>query len=303
MRRLILRAIAVAIALSVVSTAAIAQTPIGSIEKLFGVVDIDAFGVGEFVDAVVPEAVYEASVVRTGYESWAYVTIDGEEHTIGPNSTTPVSTFVSNRRQGKSEGFFARVLRELTRSLSPPEDDEIVAGGRAAEVQGETTAWVFDIDPNEMYAEALHQIDAGRFESAVESLRLIEFPEDGDYEVEEYYVNLAYALMGMGDFHAAMAASFEYALADPDPANACLLTPRLQLIGGIAAYYAEEDQIAGASLDAYLESEPLSTAAVKAISVKYSLLREQNRNAEATSLLRDARRAQPGVDWNAVANQ
>ncbi len=280
-----------------------AQSPIGSIEKLYGFVEIDAFGVGEFVHAVIPEAVYQASIVKTDYESWAYVTIDGEEHTIGPNSTTPISTFVSDRRQGKGEGFFARVLRELTRSLAPPEDDVIVAGGRAAEVQGPTTAWVFDIDPNEMFAEALHQIDAGRFESAVESLRLIEFPEDGDYEVEEYYVNLAYALMGMGDFHAAMAASFEYALADPEPENACLLTPRLQLIGGIAAYYAEEDEIADASLDAYLQSGPLSTAAVEAISTKYTLLREQNRNAEATSLLRDARRAQPAVDWNAVANQ
>ncbi len=303
MRRLTLRAIVLVGILVVVSSAAVAQTPIGSIEKIFEFVEIDAFGVGDFVEVVVPEAVYENSVVRTDYESWAYITIDGEEHTVGPNSTTPISAFVSDRRRGRSEGFFARILRQLTVSLSPPEDDVIVAGGRASEVQGATTSWVFDIDPNELFEEALHQIDAGRFESAVESLRLIEFPEDGDYEIEEYYVNLAYALMGMGDFHAAMAASFEYALADPDPENTALLTKRLQLIGGISAYYAGEDQIAGSSLDAYLQDEPLSSAAAEAISAKYNLLCEQNRTAEAGSLLRDARRAQPGVDWDAAISQ
>ncbi|MEE8441300.1 MAG: hypothetical protein V3S41_06230 [Spirochaetia bacterium] len=303
MRRSIFRAISVAIVLIVVSVAALAQAPIGSIEAMFGFVEIDAFGVGEFVDALAPEAVYEASVVRTDYESWAYITIDGEEHTVGPNSTTPVSTFISEQRRGRSEGFFARILRELARSLSPPEDQILVAGGRAAEIQGPTTSWVFEIDPNELFEEALHQIGAGRFESAVESLRLIEFPEDGDYEIEEYYVNLVYALMGMGDFYAAMSAGFEYALVEPDPDYVNLLTDRLQLLGGIAAYYAGEDQIAAVSLDAYLDDQPLASAAAEAISVKYSLLRDTDRNAEAASLLRDARRAQPGVDWDAVTNR
>jgi len=302
MRRIIFRSIALAGVLVVVSAAALAQSPIGSIEELFGFVEIDAFGVGDFVDAVAPEAVYESSVVRTEYESWAYITIDGEDHTVGPNSITPVSTFISDRRRGRSVGFFGRILRELTRSLAPPEDDEIIAGGRAAEIQGPTTSWVFDVDPNELFEEALHQIDAGRFESAVESLRLIEFPEDGDYKIEEYYVNLVYALMGLGDFHAAMAASFEYSMDEPDPEGVGLLTERLQLLSGISAYYAGEDGIANASLDAYLNDQPLSTAAAEAVSAKYHLLRDQGRNTEAEKLLRDAQNAQPGVDWNAIVN-
>ena len=303
MRRLTFRVFALACILVGISAAAIAQSPIGSIHEMYGFVEIDAFGVGEFVESSIPETVYEASVVRTDYESWAYLTIDGRDFTIGPNSTTPVSTFVSERRRGKTEGFFARVLRELTRSLAPPEDDEIIAGGRAAEVQGATTAWVFDVDPNELFEEALHQIGAGRFESAVESLRLIEFPQDGDYEIEEYYVNLVYALMGLGDFHAAMTASFEYVLDDPAPENVGLLTPRLQLLGGIAAYYAGDDEVAGACLDSYLGKEPLQTAAVEAVTVQYNLLRDQHRSSEADRLLRDARRAQPDVDWDAVVNQ
>ncbi|MBU8912650.1 MAG: hypothetical protein KOO61_01415, partial [Spirochaetales bacterium] len=109
MRRPIFCAIVLAGILVVISSAAVAQTPIGSIGKIFEFVEIDAFGVGDFVEVVVPEAVYETSVVRTDYESWAYITIDGEEHTVGPNSTTPISAFVSDRRRGRSEGFFARI--------------------------------------------------------------------------------------------------------------------------------------------------------------------------------------------------
>jgi hypothetical protein len=303
MRRLIFRGISLVCVFAGIAATALAQSPIGSIDRIYGFVEIDAFGVDELVEVSVPEAVYQASVVRTDYESWAYLTINGDEFTIGPNSTTPVSTFVSPRRRGRNEGFFARILRELTRSLEPPEDDEIIAGGRAAQVEGTTTDWVFDVDPDELYEEALHQIEAGRFESAVESLRLIEFPQEGDFEIEEYYVNLVYALMGLGDFHAAMTASFEYVLDDPAPDNVGLLTPRLQLLGGVSAYYAGEDAIADASLSAYMESEPIETTAVDAIVIRYILLRDQRKTSDAERLLRNARRAQPDIDWDAAVSQ
>jgi hypothetical protein len=195
------------------------------------------------------------------------------------------------------------VLRELTRSLVPPEDDVIVAGGRASQVEGDTTAWVFDIDPNELFEEAMLQLEAGRFESAVESLRLIEYPQDGDFEIEEYYVNLSYALMGMGDFHAGMAASFEYALVEPSPRNVVRLTPRLQLLGGIAAFYSGEDEISHAALDAYLADVPLEMAAAEAIALKYTLLKDAGRTIAANNLMRDATHAQPDVDWAALTDR
>lgn len=280
-----------------------AQTPIGSIHTATGFVEIDPFGVGDFVDVMVPEAVYEDSVIRTDYESWAYLSIDGDEFTVAPNSRTPVSSFVSERRRSKGGGFFSRILRELTRSLTPPEQEELVAGGRASEAVDSGTSWVFDVDPNAMYEEALADIEAGEFEMAVESLRLIEYPSDGDFEIEDYYVNLAYSLMGMGDFHAAMSASFEYALADPDPDNADLLTTRLQLLGGISAYYSGEDQVASSMLDAYLEKEPIETASPEAVAAYYLLLDDSGRSAEARRLLQNARRAQPQVDWDELTRQ
>ena len=297
MRRAVL---AMAVVLSLVPVRVLAQSPVGEIRRLHGSVEIDAFGTGDFLPALVSDTLFEESVIQTDYESWAYVTVDGAEYTVSPSSTTPVRSFLASRRRAQGDGFFTRILKQLTRSLSPPDEDEIIAGGRASQVEGPTTAWVYDIDPNQLFEEALHYIDAGRYESAVESLRLIEFPEDGDFDIEEYYVNLAYALMGLGDFHAAMAASFEYARAQPAPAEVCALTPRLQLLGGVAAYYAGEDRVAGAALEAYLAAVPLGEAAPEAVVARVRLLRQQGAAADADRLLRDARRAQPGVQWDSL---
>ena len=147
---------------------------------------------------------------------------------------------------------------------------------------------MFDVDPNAKFAEAVEDIAAGDYEYAVDSLRMIEYPSDGDFEIEEYFVNLAHALMGMGDFHAGMVESFNYALADPAPENVDLLTPRLQLLGGVSAYYSGHDEVAASALAAYIEE------------VTLELLRDAGRSSEANRLIRDARRAQPDVDWDSA---
>lgn len=289
--------------LCLVAAGAAAQTPVGEITSASGFVEIDAFGVGEFVDVRVPEAVYESSVIRTDYESWAYLELDGNEHTIGPSSTTPVSSFVNKRRSNRGDGFFARVLREITRSLSPPEEEAIVAGGRASNQQQLGTSWVFDVDPNELFDEGLAAMDASDFEYAVESFRLIEYPSDGDFGIEEYYVNLSYALMGLGDFHAAMSAAFEYLLLQPTPENAAHLTPRLQLLAGVSAFYGGETAIAEAAIAAYLDTVPLEDAAAEAVVLRHALLTEAGRRNDAEALLARAVRAQPGTDWSALTGR
>jgi tetratricopeptide (TPR) repeat protein len=259
-------------------------------------------GQGDFVEALFPEAVYESSVIWTDYDGWAYLTINGEAHEVGPSSTTPVASFISERRRTRGGGFFSRVFRELTRSLAPPEQDEIVAGGRASEVATATAdPWALEVDPDVAYAKALDFIDAEDYESAVDALRSIEIGfDDHEFEIEEYYVQLAYALIGMGDFHAGMAASFEYAVADPSPSNVDLLPYRLRFLGGVAAYYAEADEVALASLGSYIEEVSLENADVEAVALRYLLLRDSGRNSEAYRLLRDARRVRPGVDWDAA---
>ena len=277
-----------------------AQSPVGSITRTVLDVEIDAFGTGEFILAVDGEPVYPETVIRTGYDSWAYLKIEGESHTVAPLSVTPVDSFLQARRRSRGRGFFGNLIRELTRSLAPPEEEEIVAGGRASGVEGPSTTWVFDVDANELYREAQDSLEAEDYESAVETLRLIEFPDEGDFSVENYYVDLSYALMGMGDSHAAMAAGFDYANAEPDPAEAGLLTPRLQLLSGIAAYYAGEDAVANATLEAYLEAVPLTEAVPEAVVARIKLLQAEGANSQAARLQSEARRAQPNVDWAAM---
>jgi tetratricopeptide (TPR) repeat protein len=274
-----------------------AQSPVGSIRDLYLDVEIDAFGSGDFIEAVPGEALYRESVIRTGYESWAYLTVDGESRSVGPLSVTPVDTFLNTRRRGKGEGFFSRLLQQLTRSLAPPEEEEIVAGGRAAEVEGPTTSWVFELDADELYRDALGYLDAGDYDLAVESLRLIDFPDEGDFSIEDYYVNLSYALMGIGDFYAAMEASFAYGRAEPNPSEVGVLTPRLQLLAGLSAFYVGDDRVAASALDAYLERVPLAEAAPDAVVARISLLRNSGAPAQANRLLAEAREAQPDVGW------
>jgi len=266
-------------------------------------VEIDAFGQDDFVGVRIPEVIYQESIVRTDYESWAHLIIDGEQYTIGPNSETPIASFTNARRRDKSPGFFARVLREITRSLSPPEEEDIVAGGRASNVEPSGTSWVYDVDPNELFNDALDAIDDGDFEYAVESLRLIEYPSEGEFQIEEYYVNLSYALMGMGDFHAAMDSAFEYLMLDPSPDNAKLLPQRLQLLAGISAYYSGEPGVADAALQSYVERAGMEDAAPEAVVIMYLRLREMGRAGEATDLLSRARHAQPAVQWDELVRQ
>lgn len=299
--RLTIRPIVVVAGLMLVSSVAVAQSAVGTITRTRGVVEIDAFGVGAYVDVAVPDRVYDTSVVRTDYESWAEITIGDAQFTIGPSSETPVASFLNDRRR-REPGFFGRIMRGLTRSLAPPEDEVLVAGGRAAEVQGPTTAWVFDTDPDELYAQALEDISDGDFGAAVESLRQIDYPSDGQFDIEDYYVNLSYALMGLGDFHAAMAAGFEYAGSQPDTDDVALLPPRLHLLSGVAGYYAGADDIARACLDAYLDETPMDQAAPEAVGARYHLLLGRGQSADADALLSRAERAQPGVDWAAVVN-
>jgi hypothetical protein len=279
-----------------------AQSPIGELTEVVNEVDIDAFGSGDFIPARAGEALYESSVIRTGYNSFAYGVVDDAEFTIGPYATTPVASFRSGRQRGSGDGFFSRILRGLTRSLAPPVEEEIVGGGRADQQEPAAPGWMTtQVDPDTLLKNGITHIDDQEWRLAVETLRLIEYPEDLDeYTIEEYYVQLTYALMGLGDFHAAMGAAFEYALAPAEPAEVSLLTTRLQLLAGLSAFYAGEDAVAEASLDAYLSEVPLEAASPEAVAARVRLLSTQGATVSANRLLRDARQAQPGTDWDSL---
>ena len=200
-----------------------------------------------------------------------------------------------------SEGFFSRIIRSIARSLAPVDDEEVLLGGRADRIaEGGQTEWVFDIDPDALFFEGIAALGDGEYDLAVDTLRRIEYPEDGTFALEEYYVALSQAFMGIGDFHAAMAASFEYALAAPGPDNVHLLSPRLKLLAGVAAYYAGDDETSLAALSGYLQSVSLADAAPEAVVLQSRLLAESGRESEADSLLQRARSLSPGVEWDSI---
>ena len=276
-----------------------AQQAIGVIDETDNIVQLDAFGTGRFVRALKGDVLYEQSVISTDYESWAFITIDGNPHIIGPNSETPVRSFQSTRKRGIA-GFFSRLIRGISDSLAPPdEEEEVLLGGRASNIAESTGSdWVFDVDLDEQFAIAEAALADSDYATAVDALRLIEYPEDGSFELEDYYVMLAHALMGLGDFHAAMSGAFEYFYADPDPSNVAELPERLQLLAGISAFYAGEDEISRESLRSYIDAVGVADAPAEAIAALVRLLRESGENATADELLDEARAKHPHEDWN-----
>lgn len=275
---------------------ALSQTQVGRIVELYGDVEIDAFGTGRFIEAFEDDVLYESSVVRTDYDSTAILDVDCEEVTVAPLTTTPIESVLERRQRGGLGALIGRLLRGISSSLSGKPNEEVaVAGGRASEYAEPDSTWSFGQDPDALYEDAVAAAQSGHFAQAAELLRLIDFPDDGSFDVEDYYIQLAFAQMQLGDFYGAMTTTFDFAYVDPSAADAALLPPRLQLLCGISAFYIGETQIAAAALDGYL-SEGLGNAAGDAIRLRIALHQEAGETAAADRLRRDALRAQPGLN-------
>jgi hypothetical protein len=281
---------------------AFGQQEVGRIVSVDGYAEIDAFGTGRFIVAEAGDVLYESSVLRTEYESWVTTRIADRTYEIAPSSTTRVGAFLSGRRTAASPGLLGRLLRGIVESLAPPEEDVADFGGRAAEIQGPGSMggmFVVDVEPDEEFALGREALDSGDFRAAVDHFRRIEYPEDGTFSLTEYYVSLSYALMGLGDFDAAVHAAFEYALEDPSVDGIASLPPRLQLLAAIGAYYTGDDELALAASTAYVDELGLDEADARAIAIRIILTRERE-PSRARQLEREARGQRPDADWNAL---
>lgn len=299
------RALTATVGLVLVLLAAVpvtAQERVGRIESIVGYAEIDAFGTGRFIAAQAGDLLYRSTVLRTDYESWLGMEVAGTTYEVAPSSTTRVTTFVTDRRRQAGAGLLGRLLRGIVDSLAPPEEDVADFGGRASDAgfpNSIGSLFVVDIVPDEEYSAGRQALEGGDYRTAVDHLRRIEYPEDGTFSLTEYYVSLSYALLGLGDFDAAVRAAFDYALEEPSPENVPHLPARLQLIVAIGAYYAGDDRLADRASADYVRKLGLEEADPQAVAVRIRLLRETDR-AQAGELERAARSANPDVDWDVL---
>ena len=278
-----------------------AQSRVGEIVTIEGYAEIDAFGRDRFIKAREGDVLYESSKVRTDYDSWVTAEINGERYQIAPNSTTRISTYVTDRRRG-GQGVLGRLLRNIMDSLAPPEEEVADFGGRASDAaqdDGFDSMFVTDVDADEEFAAGHEALAAGDYREAAERFRRIEYPEDGTFELTEYYVGLTHALLGLGDVDAAMGAAFDYALAEPAAGTVTTLPTRLQLLAAISAYYAGEDAIALEATEQYIAELGVAEADPQAVAIRILLLQRTNRT-EAQTLEREARSSRPNLDWDTL---
>jgi len=299
------RALAVSMGLALVmlaSSPASAQERVGHIASIDGYAEIDAFGTGRFIPAESGDVLYRSSVLRTDYESWLSMEVGKDTYEVAPSSTTRVATFATERRREAGAGLFGRLLRGIVDSLAPPEEDVADFGGRASEAESPDSIgsmFIVDVAPDEEFVAGREALETGDYRTAVERFRRIEYPEDGSFSLTEYYVSLSYALLGLGDFDAAIQSAFDYALREPSPENLAFLPARLKLIVAIGAYYAGDDRLADRASADYVRELGLEQADPQATAIRIRLLRESD-PAQARELERAARSANPGADWDVL---
>jgi hypothetical protein len=281
-----------------------AQEAVGSIDSIIGDVTIDAYGTGWFIDAHRGDSIYEMTLIRTDYESWADIRVGSRINTIAPLSTTRVSTFLHSRANGTSQGFLRRLFAGVRNFLAPRQEEEELFETRSDDLsRNDDPLWAQEVDPDWAYAQALEALREADFRSAVDYLRMVEYPELAPFDLENYYVNLSYGLMRMGDSEAALRAAFGYHGVWPSVSGAEHLPERLLILSSLSAFTIMEDEIAQAASDAYLARVDLEVASPQVVMVKVYLLRTESRSEEADALLAEAIEANPHQDWAALAGQ
>lgn len=287
-------------ALALLSGVLSAQEAVGVILSIDGYAEIDAFGQGQFIQAREGDRLYEASKIWTDYDSWVTIEIDEATFEVAPNSTSRIETFTSDRRQSGGPGILARLIRGLADALAPPPEVEQSFGtARASEAQTAPSGGFFllDVDPDEAFALGQEALEAGDFRGAVEHLRAIELPENGSFPLEEYYVSTTWALMGLGDFDAALQTAFDFNADQPEPRAVPALPPRLKLLVGLSAFYGGDDALARSASLAYLEES--GTATVEPEIVAVAIISSRPTDPEGAAALESQVRAQrPEIPWD-----
>lgn len=267
-----------------------AQTAVGTIDAITGLVEIDAFGAGRFIRAQEGDRLYEETVVRTGTNGRATLLIGEQAHDVPPRTTVAIATILPADRH-VDRGFLRRLIQGISDAIAPPREAPVAAGTDRASIPEQRTGSAHFNDGKAFVADR-------RFDEAIDSLERIDvdiWPWVYDFTVEEHYVYTTLALIGMGDPQEALYHAFDFIMALPKPAIVDRLSPRLRFLVAIAADRAGESELA---LAAAAPSTELSTPAHLGFAIRS--LRVLGYTEEAASLEADARAQLPGTDWDGL---
>ncbi|MGA2977295.1 MAG: tetratricopeptide repeat protein [Spirochaetia bacterium] len=166
------------------SNALFAETPAGKITALSGNVQIDAFGKGAFIAAILGDALYSASVIKTDADAKATIDLQGITRQIPPGATVVIGDLLSSAAKKGGLGWFAALgsLFQSFSNASQHKNEEVVLGSRAADVgseQGSGYEWMEEEDSaEEILPQAQADIRNHDWGAALARLAKAEAPTD-----------------------------------------------------------------------------------------------------------------------------
>ena len=113
-----IRVLAVVVLLLAATVALGAQERVGKIVQIDGYAEIDAFGNDRFIRATVDDVLYNRSVIRTEYEAWVTVEVEGKSFDLAPRSTTRVEALLPTYDPSPVSDGLRNELRAITQKAA-----------------------------------------------------------------------------------------------------------------------------------------------------------------------------------------
>ncbi len=203
-----IRACMFAVLVLLTPAAAFAETEVGTITLIDGMVYIDAFGTGDFIEAIPGEPLYENSVVKTGYDGTGIVEVNGKSTELVPESSLRIASLLESREREKRFRWVSSIVnaaKSVFKAVKGGSEDQLL-GGRAAEVNEGSVGWVTEDDDQEVFGEAMRHVEAGEFGEAVTLLREITDPFPGTFLPGEVAYWIGYCQYQLENYDEALGA-------------------------------------------------------------------------------------------------
>ena len=203
--------------------AAQADTVVGTITGIEGAVLVDAFGTGEYIEAILGESLYAESIVMTEYGGNAIIDVGGKIAELASESTLAIADLLESRDKKKRFRWVATIV-DAVKSVfkaakGSPED--VVLGGRAAKAEEAEIGWITDDEDEDAFDAAMDYVDAEDWGEAVALLREIVDPLPGTFlpgEIGFWIGHCQYQLENYGEALKGYSASLSEIEAEPiDP--------------------------------------------------------------------------------------
>lgn len=158
------------------------EKKVGEVDRISGIVSIDACGTGNFIRAEAKDAIYDNTIFRTESDSEVRLLFDNEEIVIPSETEFKIESVHITRTRVQKLGWFSSAINFIKRIINPFKSDsgELVLCSRAAESESVDYSWAFDEeDETTLFHDSFKLIDQGRYTEAILKLNAISFsPEE-----------------------------------------------------------------------------------------------------------------------------